>query len=1030
MRLLAAFLAASALATVAPVRPETARVSLHNRLLLNRAAVEGRARLDVMMIVAPTAMDRVAAAIAHRHGRIVRRDPRVGYLRADLAIETVVALASKPGVEAWQIGSGSAGAWYRDARPESNASMLRGFETLAPPRPSSPAKAESLPPLPADVARTDGATGAEDVGLNDWRRRHPDFDGRGVTIAIVESALADLSHPAVGDARTLDGRTIPKLAGILNAIDPHRFDETRVALDTVVRATTSWTRVGARTYVMPGPGLYRFGRFDLPSGANLLQRFGILENIRSGDILVDTDGDADFRDEQPIADVNQRLDVRTLSLQPSGTLPFVMARGLLPHHVHLYPATSGHQTMTLSVAAGSESPRNLAPGVAPGARILLVRGSPQSESLVDYIEAYLAAAQRTDVDLITDSAGVSPLPDLSAEFLGRFFTRLRAAYGKVMFRAANNTQLFLASAANAGGALSVGGSIGPATFGLLYGGTLEGVQVHPTGAAGPGADGTIRPDVLAPMHVIGADLTAVDRDVAVPRGAPRWRLPAGYEISCCTSASSPYAAGLAALLVSGARQSALTYTPEALEHAIRVGARFLSNAPAHQQGNGVFDVNAAWSELHQHVDHRITSMGLFEREGWHAGMSARRTLTVVRESGPLAPAGYRTSWLGNDGTFSGPSSVVLARGTRAALPIDVTVTTPGVHSAILNLHDPSTGRIVFRTQATIVAARAFDPHGHTLRVAGSLQSMRQEDHYFTVPEDVHALTFRLHVRRGTLRATILPWTGVYPSYYLHRHPAAGRQFQPGVHTIALSRPHAGVWAIALTNDAARRQPGGSSGVADYVVDIGLRGAAIDAQPADSRRLAITIARSRSAVTKPALTVAHASVTARQHSIRPDGLPALFPLDVPAGTGVLRVTASSGRPRDLELHLYNCSSGECFSHEFTFEAAPTPSISVRRPPAGRWVAAVSSRHLSSTAVDVALESMMTVGSSTALDVPAQPERGTAWTVTVEPRTRALFFELFDRAMEQDEAEHPWENRPGVTPLADRPVPLGTLLYRFE
>jgi hypothetical protein len=1028
-RFLSIILAAATIVAAVPFQTGRARISLHNRLLLDRAAIEGRPRIEVMIVAAPRAMHRVAAAIAARNGRVLRRDPRVGYLRADLPIEAVAAVAGVTGVEAWQIGSGSAGAWYRDARPEPNAIQLRSFETMPPPR-SSPSKdAAVLPALPSPVARSNGARGAEDAGLDDWRTRYPHFDGRGVTIAVIESGLADLSHPMVGTARTLDGRAVPKLAGILNAIDPTRPDETRVALDVNVQATTSWTRIGSRTYLLPGPGVYRFGRFDLPLGTNVVRQFAILEDARSGDILLDTDGDGDFRDERPVADVNTRLDVRALSLDPETTLPFVIARGHRPHTVHVYIASSGHHTMTMSVAAGSDAPMNLAPGVAPGARVLLVRGSALSESFVDYIEAYLAAAERTDVDVITDSAGVTALPDTAAEFLGRFFSRLRAAYGKIVFRAAHNTQLFLGSAANADGALSVGGSLGPATFGLLYGGTIDGTQVHPTGAAGPGIDGAIRPDVLAPMHVVAASLTTVDQGISIPRGAPRWRLPAGYEISCCTSGSSPYAAGLAALLVSGARQSALDYPPGALEHAIRVGARFLSNAPAHQQGNGVFDVNRAWEELRGQIDHGIRAAGIFEREGWRAGASARRTLTLLRESGPPASLEYRVTWLGNDDTFSSPASVVLTRGRRATFPIDITVATAGVHSAILNLHEPTSDRVVFRTQATIVAAHELDRDGQ-VHVAGSLPVMRQRDHYFRVPEGVSALTFRLYVRRGTMRATILPWNGVYPSYYLHLHPAVGRQFREGTYAISLSRPHAGVWAMALTNDAARREPGGPVEAADYAIDVAVRGASITARPADIHRLAVTIAPPQGALLKPALTVADANVAARQRTLGPDGLPALFPLDVPADTGVLRVSATGAQHGDLDLHLYNCSSGECFSHEFTFAPAASPSISVRRPATGRWIAAVSSPRLPGSTIGVALESMMTLGTGTELDLPARREPGTPWRVTIDRRARALFFELFDRAMEEDEAEHAWENRPGVMRLADRPVPLGTHLHRVD
>src|SRR6185369_8763997 len=185
-------------------------------------------------------------------------------------------------------------------------------------------------------------------------------------------------------------------------------------------------------------------------------------------------------------------------------------------------------------------------------------------------------------------AGVVMVPDTAADFAGLLFHRIVAAYGKPIFHGAGNMSLYLGSASALGDVFSVGGSIGPDTFAALYGGApLPRLMVHPVGAAGPAIDGALKPDFVAPVHRVAADLSTAAGKIPMPKNAPALSLPAGYQISCCTSSSGPYAAGIGALLLSAAKQERLPYSYGAFSRALRVGARFLSESPAHEQGNGV-----------------------------------------------------------------------------------------------------------------------------------------------------------------------------------------------------------------------------------------------------------------------------------------------------------------------------------------------------------------------------------------------------------------------------------------------------------
>src|SRR5262249_54093668 len=137
--------------------------------------------------------------------------------------------------------------------------------------------------------------------------------------------------------------------------------------------------------------------------------------------------------------------------------------------------------------------------------------------------------------------------------------------------------------------------------------------------------------------------------------------------------------------------------------------------------------------------------GIFEFDGWTAGMTGRRDIRLRRESGSLEPTVYRLRWTGNDGTFSAPSSVALPLNTTVAVPVTIAVRAAGAHSALLDLHDPATDANVFRTQATIVASESFGATRAPLRIAGVLPLLRQRAHYIQVPDGAESIAIELAV---------------------------------------------------------------------------------------------------------------------------------------------------------------------------------------------------------------------------------------------------------------------------------------------
>src|SRR5205823_2564256 len=189
--------------------------------------------------------------------------------------------------------------------------------------------------------------------------------------------------------------------------------DSRVELNTAVDAQTSWARVGSRTYVLPHPGRYRFGTLDVPAGGNVIHRFAVVEDQSTGELRIDTNGDASFQDEAPVFDVNEKFDPRLLKLAHprKAEVSFVIGRDREPHVVHVYLGKGSHFSMTTSVAAGNQTDDSLAFGVAPNARLLLVRRAGSDPSLSTMFESLIDAAQRPDVDVISSSTGLFVVPD-------------------------------------------------------------------------------------------------------------------------------------------------------------------------------------------------------------------------------------------------------------------------------------------------------------------------------------------------------------------------------------------------------------------------------------------------------------------------------------------------------------------------------------------------------------------------------------------------------------------------------------------
>jgi len=663
--------------------------------------------------------------------------------------------------------------------------------------------------------------------------------------------------------------------------------------------------------------------------------------------------------------------------------------------------------------------------------------------------------------VIGTSTGVAPVPDTASDFAGMLISRLASVYQKPIVVPAGNTSQLLGSVHAFGGALSVGGILSPPTYAALHGGRApDRLMVHPISAAGPSLDGSIKPDFLAPMERLAADLPWNADVGATPRNAPTRRIPPGYQISCCTSSTSPYATGVMALLISAARQSNIPYSGIVLSQAVRTTARLVPGFQAHQQGNGALDINAAWLDLARRRDQpRITASarivhplaqyaargpegeGILEIEGWTAGMTATRPIVLRRESGPAQPLTYRLQWSADDGTFSTAPTVTLPLRADVSLPVQIAVRTAGTHSGLLTLRDPATSAIAFRTQATVVAAERFDRATGSVRITGTVGLMAQRAHFLYVPPGLGAIAFELHVTKGVVRPTIVAPHGLFSGYYMHVHPNNLDFMGKGIYRVVLPNPRPGTWTVRLDADSAWLHiPGdlvpGDDGDADYTLTMRRLEASIRTSATASGTIVADITNVGSTIAEPVLEVSRGYLTSHRGRFHRTGLPNAIAIDVPRDAAALSLRL---RPEQeitgTELYLYDCTTGECFSYDIGFPAASAHTLVVRKPNAGRWVAAVNAAPFPSASGSFVLDELVATGTPVRRAPAGARGLGVRWQETIDNlsvpevpgKTPVLLLEVLDAAIERGEIEFPWSRTPRFR-LRDRPVAIGTAVYR--
>ncbi len=579
----------------------------------------------------------------------------------------------------------------------------------APSGPSAPADASATaaapaprgkePALPPAVALMAGLMPLHSTGVDQFRTRHPTYDGRGVLIAILDTGI----DPGVNGLITTS-------TGAPKIVELRDFSaEGAVPLTPVVPAGDGTVSVGGRK--LAGAG--RIGRLtsagtwyagvlrelplgkvpaaDLNGDGNNTDAFPVIV-VKATDgwvAFIDSNLNGSFEDEMPLHDYREGRETIALGTQPITLAANFAETNGVPTLDYFFD-NGGHGTHVAGIAAG----RNLFnqagfDGVAPGAQLLglkianAARGGISVTGSMERAMQYAAryAAQRNMPLVMNMSFGVGN------EFEGR------AVIDSIVnaFLTAHPDIVFMISAGNDGPGLSTMGFPGSADLAVSVGASYPGAFARPPQAGMPPA-----PDVMGWWSSRGGELAKPD--LVAPGVAfssvPRWDTE--NEVKGGTSMAAPHAAGLAACLVSAMQQMGRRVSAADVVQALRASAVPFGGESAIDDGAGLPRLEAAYGWLlagHQGSAYVIRSQGegtsaAFRRNGL-AGPEDTLQVFRVRHVAGLRAAQFL---LTSDAPWLSVPSTVQAGPRETDIPVIYApggLTAPGAHIGVVSVRNAS-----------------------------------------------------------------------------------------------------------------------------------------------------------------------------------------------------------------------------------------------------------------------------------------------------------------------------------------------------
>ncbi|WP_089921736.1 S8 family serine peptidase [Lentzea albida] len=989
-----------------------------DRALVEKAAQEGKPTVDLLVAAEDGKTDAAVNDLKALGATVQKTEKDVDYVKVTIPRENAEKAAKLASVSTVDVDGLVA---LDNPRPE-------GMENPAP---------QKAPD--AKTPRTNPYMPTQDTQAAQFATAHPKWDGRGTTIAVIDSGI-DLDTPALQTTSTGER----KIIDWYNANATNSGDGTWVTMTKTGRTGTFVE--GGKTYKAPATGgPYSFGLFsetagdlnlsnsetggDINRDGDRTDSFGVIQDITTKEVFVDTDGDGDFTNNKRMIDYKVKQDVGFFGTDNPATavvdrVAFVVQtdRSIYDNagtpYVNLGISGAAHGTHVAGITAAHKMFDGKMAGAAPGAKLIAIKACLTTPSCTSsgLIDGVLYAA-RNGADVVNISIGGLPALNDGNNARAELYNRTINEYNVQLFISAGNS----GAGANTVGdpsvatdAVSVGSYITKETWLSNYGSkTAQKQNLHGFSSRGPREDGGFKPNIVAP----GSAISTTPRWQNGGPVAGTYALPPGYSQFNGTSMAAPQATGAAALLVSAykATHNGQRPTSAELRYAIQRSANYVDSLGAYEQGAGLFNTNAAWKLLDKHaVPDQVTTsvpvntvlagllatpgvgVGIHDREGVAAGQEYTRTYTLTRTTGHQDET-YNVSWKGNDGTFSAAKKVKLPLNTPVQFPVKVKAKTSGAHSAVLQLDNPETPGVDVQTLNTVFAAENFSAaNKFSVTKSGKIARNQSTSLFVNVPKGTTALKVDLTgggAEAGKGQVRFLRYTPQGVGFDVNSstncyNPDAGAGCAGGSPTSrTVASPMAGVWEIVIearrTSDAAE---------APYSVTASVLGTTISPNPdvipsaalgAPVER-AYTVTNTQASFNGRLAAGAVGSAKTARPSIA-NLAQQQYPITVAPGS--TRLTVTIGNPADqgadLDLLVYNCTSGSCVLAGQSADADSEESVTITNPAAGNWVALVDGYAVPAGTTEYDYFDVFTsagLGTLTVTDTNADRAAGATWNAT--------------------------------------------------
>ncbi|GAA4436180.1 S8 family serine peptidase [Phytohabitans houttuyneae] len=943
----------------------------HDADLLAQAKAKGEQH--VMLIVATDKGDAkdVATGLTKLGGSVAKRYDSIGYVRARVPTGAVEKAAKLPGVAAVDLNESIP---LPDPAPDAKA---------AP----SGATAQAVAGPGADTPAANPFMPTHETGAVRFKDQHPTWDGRGVTIGILDSGV-DLDNPALQTTTTGERKVVDWFTATDPIFDP---DGTWRAMLTAVTGPT-FSYAGG-TWTAPA-GSYRINRFneaitaggdpagDVNRDGDTSDLFGVLYDPVSHDIRVDTNQNLNFTDDAVMRPYAEKFDVGHFGTDNPATavreqMPFTVEyredvdttpAGLpgVADFVNIGIVESSHGSHVAGITAANDMLGNpVFDGAAPGAKIVSGRacnwtGGCTAAALLDGMADMVI---NRGVDVVNMSIGGLPAFNDGGNARAALYNRLINDYGVQLVLSAGNDGPGVNSVGDPGVAtdvIAVAASISKETWLANYGSKVRVKNaLFNFSSRGPREDGGFKPNITAPGAAISTGPMWQPGGPVAEAGYP---LPPGLLMSNGTSMSSPQTAGAVALLLSAAKATDRGVTPAALRRALYSSAKWIDGVPAFGQGSGMVNVPGAWQLLRGGVETRTYTSsapvctelsgfltppgqgtGIYNRcaaanGGPKAGVNKSYTVKLTRTSGPAGNLRHELNWLGNDGTFSAPRSVVLPLNKTVSITVNAKPSI-GAHGAILQVDDPATSVVDFEVMNTVIASNDVKKPNYSFSAAGEVDRNSHRTYFVTVPPGAAALQVNLSgIATGsqTRFITFNPH-GVRqednssPNCYTnYSDPAACKPQER-----SYENPVPGVWEIEV--ESRRTSP-----ALDNPYSLTARVQGVKVEPPVIELPTVTAGAANPVSWKITNQFGPINVSAQGGSLgsasvqRPtiaDGEVQTFDVEVPAGA--TRLDVKIGNPSDpgADLDLFVLRNGAVV--DFDADGDAEESVSIANPPAGTY-----------------------------------------------------------------------------------------------